>query len=408
MKPNLIKSTLFANGWRCLAVLLATACLIWVAFISSSAQLKTQKHVTSLQLGQAAEGARVTVTSDGALNDYEAFRRGDRFYVKIPLAEFAFSQPRFHGNGFDDVQVQKVGDSVVVSFKLQLGASARVEQRGNRLDVIFTALNRSQHGNIANVASNRAPSGPNENKGNQGNQDRQRDAAGPVPSDGPLVSRERYANGHGPEAALAQRQPRRNVRVENHQNRTSPGNNAPLASATPRYVASPTPVPNYPAASSYKPATSTPLPSSKPVGVYTNSPNSNKVRDWFLANRNAALLAVLILAGLLALLAAFLYRGRTTKATEKPANRPLAQPKYDSKVELDELTASPAERGPSVAEPISQAATKSEWSRVTPKPAFAPAAEVAASHAAVPSNPSVASVVADNKTVSEEREVFEL
>jgi len=34
----------------------------------------------------------VTIVSDSALNDYEAFRRGDRFYVKIPQAEFAFSQ----------------------------------------------------------------------------------------------------------------------------------------------------------------------------------------------------------------------------------------------------------------------------------------------------------------------------
>ena len=67
-----------------------------------------------------------------------------------------------------------------------------------------------------------------------GNQDRQRDTAGPVPSDGPPVSRERYAYGRGPEAPLAQRQPARTVRVENNQNRTSPANNAPLASATAR------------------------------------------------------------------------------------------------------------------------------------------------------------------------------
>ncbi len=44
---------------------------------------------TSLQLGDAVEGSRVSVVSDSALSDYEAFRRGDRFYVKIPLAEFA-------------------------------------------------------------------------------------------------------------------------------------------------------------------------------------------------------------------------------------------------------------------------------------------------------------------------------
>lgn len=79
----------------------------------------------------------MTVVSDSALNDYEAFRRGDRFYVKIPLADFSSALPQLRADGFEDVQVQRVGDNVVVSFKLQPGATARVEQRSNRLDVIF-------------------------------------------------------------------------------------------------------------------------------------------------------------------------------------------------------------------------------------------------------------------------------
>ncbi|HBB86944.1 MAG TPA: hypothetical protein DC047_04960 [Blastocatellia bacterium] len=403
MKISWNNSKVSANRWRCGAILLASVVIVWVAFISSAAQLKVQKHVTSVEMVQAAEGARVTVISDSALNDYEAFRRGDRFYVKIPLAGFSFSQPRFHGNGFDDVQVQKVGDGVVVSFKLQLGASAHVEQHGNRLEVIFTAANRSQY---ASVAINRGTPSVKENKGNQGNQDRQRDAAGPIPSDGPQVSRQRYANAPGPEINAAQRQPARNGKPEKNQGRTSPVNDAPLASSTPRSVASPTPVPNYPAASSYSPATSTPVTSSKPAVVSANSPNSN-LRDWFLANRKTALLAALILAGLLALVAGFFYRGRTTKSNETRVKRPLAQPKYDSKVELDELTASPAERGPVA--PITQEATKSEWSPVASKPEFAPATEVAASRAAAFSKSSNSSVaVADNKSGSEEREVFEL
>ncbi len=398
-----------ANRWRCGAILLASVCIVWVAFISSSAQLKAQKHVTSVEMGQAAEGARVTVISDAALNDYEAFRRGNRFYVKIPLAEFAFSQPRFHGNGFDDVQVQKVGDSVVVSFRLQPAAAAHVEQHANRLEVIFTAVNRSQSSSVAKVASNRVSSSPKENRGNQGNQDRQRDTAGLVPSDGPTVSRERYVNGRGPEADIPQRQPARNARAENNQSRTGSVSNAPLASSTPHTVASPTLVPNYPSASSYTPATSTPITDSKPAGLSSSSPNSNKVREWFLGNQKAAWLAALILAGLLALVAAFLYRGRMTKASKKRVKRPLAQPKYDSKAELDEVSASPVERGPSVAAPISETPTKSEWSRVESKPAFAPAAEVAASHAAAFSKPSNSSVaIADKKSGSEEREVFEL
>jgi hypothetical protein len=124
MKISWKNSTVNANRWRCGVTWLAAVCIVCAVFISSSAQLKGAKHVTSVEMVQLAEGARVTVNADSTLSDYEAFRRGDRFYVKIPLAEFSFSQPRFKGNGFDNVQVEKVGDSVVVSFKLQLGECA--------------------------------------------------------------------------------------------------------------------------------------------------------------------------------------------------------------------------------------------------------------------------------------------
>jgi len=99
---------------------------IGLRFIPGAAQSRNQKRIMSIQIGEVSEGSRVTVVSDSALNDYEAFRRGDRFYVRIPLAEFTAGQPHFRGDGFEDVQVQKVGDSIVVSFKLQPGATARV------------------------------------------------------------------------------------------------------------------------------------------------------------------------------------------------------------------------------------------------------------------------------------------
>lgn len=140
MKTNSPQSWILENRWRQGVQLFAFLSLICLAVVSGVAQLKNQKRVTALQLGEAAAGARVTIVSDSALNDYEAFRRGDRFYVKIPLAEFAAAQPTFRGNGFEDVRVQKVGDSVVVSFKLQPGATARVDQRSNRLDVIFSTV----------------------------------------------------------------------------------------------------------------------------------------------------------------------------------------------------------------------------------------------------------------------------
>src|ERR1700704_4052990 len=113
MKTRFLKSAVLKHKQRSV-VALFFVCLILPALITGSAQLRNQKHVVALQLGEAAEGSRVTVVSDAALNDYEAFRRGDTFYVKIPLADFTSSFPHLRANGFEAANVQQVGDAVVV------------------------------------------------------------------------------------------------------------------------------------------------------------------------------------------------------------------------------------------------------------------------------------------------------
>ncbi|MFN2511357.1 MAG: HEAT repeat domain-containing protein [Pyrinomonadaceae bacterium] len=110
-----------------------------------SAQSEKQKRVTSVALGTATEGSRVTVLSDSALDDYEAYRRGDRFYVRIPAVDFASVVPNLSGAGFEDVRVQKAADGSIISFRLQPGTAARVDQRSNRLDVVFSTLARSDN-----------------------------------------------------------------------------------------------------------------------------------------------------------------------------------------------------------------------------------------------------------------------
>jgi hypothetical protein len=90
----------------------------------------------------------VVFSSDQSLNDYEAYRRGDRFYVKIPAAEVPRAET-LRGRGFADVKAQRSGDSTVVSFRLQPGATAHVEQRSNKLDVVITVP-----GGNPSVASN--------------------------------------------------------------------------------------------------------------------------------------------------------------------------------------------------------------------------------------------------------------
>jgi hypothetical protein len=101
-----------------------------------------RQHVATLRSSDSPEGSRVALSSDQSLNDYEAYRRGDRFYVKIPAADMPRAEA-VRGRGFADVKTQRNGDSTVVSFRLQPGATARVEQRSNRLDVVFTVAGGS-------------------------------------------------------------------------------------------------------------------------------------------------------------------------------------------------------------------------------------------------------------------------
>jgi HEAT repeat protein len=106
-------------------------------------------HVTTLHSRDSQEGSRVAISSDQSLNNYEAYRRGDHFYVKIPAADVPRPEA-VRGRGFGDVKAQRSGDSTVLSFRLQPGAKAHVEQRANKLDVVVTVP-----GGTANPQSDR-------------------------------------------------------------------------------------------------------------------------------------------------------------------------------------------------------------------------------------------------------------
>jgi HEAT repeats len=107
---------------------------------TQTAQAKPQKkNITPLRSGDTSEGSRITITSDAPLNDYSAYRSGDRYYVVIPEANAPRAQSGLRGRGFEDVQVQRRGNDAILSFKLQPGTNARVSQRFNRLDVELTA-----------------------------------------------------------------------------------------------------------------------------------------------------------------------------------------------------------------------------------------------------------------------------
>src|SRR6266481_5100432 len=106
-------------------------------------------HVATLRSSDSSEGSRVALSSDQSLNDYEAYRRGDRFYIKISPTDVPRAEA-LRGRGFADVKSQRAGDSTVLSFRLQPGATAHVEQRGNKLDVVVAVP-----GGTPSIASNR-------------------------------------------------------------------------------------------------------------------------------------------------------------------------------------------------------------------------------------------------------------
>ena len=83
--------------------------------------------------------------SDGPLNDYIAYRNGDRFYVVIPQAEMSALQTALKGDGFTDAKVEKHGADVVLSFVLRPGATANVSQKFNRLSVVIAIPSESSN-----------------------------------------------------------------------------------------------------------------------------------------------------------------------------------------------------------------------------------------------------------------------
>ena len=112
-------------------------------------QKPQQKKITPLRAAETSDGSRITIRADAPLNDYSAYRSGDRYYVVIPEASAPSAQGGLRGRGFEDVKVQKRGSDTVLSFKLQPGTNARVSQRFDKLDVELT----TPGGAGSNVAS---------------------------------------------------------------------------------------------------------------------------------------------------------------------------------------------------------------------------------------------------------------
>lgn len=343
MKTKYLKSLILENKQRGSVALLFFVCLILLTMTPGAAQLRNQRRVTALQLGTAPEGSRVTIVSDSPLNDYEAFRRGDRFYVKIPLAALFSAVPHLLADGFADVQVQRVGDGLIVSFKLQPGATARVEQHANRLDVVFSAPNKYAYNNLANVGSNPATSrtsGIPSIVTPQPYRDRGPDTAGPMPPGSALASRERLVAEGPVDINGAAENPRwpSNLRTSSRQGGNSQPTIANRAITSPSPGSSPSSI--LTPSTSYAPLTTATPASARPVSG-SSVPGGDRQAlawRWISANRLATLLGVLILLSLVLYLATAIRRKRKTVVTAKREKAPKVQPKYSPSSELNELS----------------------------------------------------------------------
>ena len=379
MKTNSQQVKIVQKGWRHTAILFVFLGLISTGATLGLSQEKSQKRVTALQLGDAAAGARVTIVSDSALNDYEAFRRGDRFYVKIPLADFSAATPNFRGNGFEDVRVQKVGDSVVVSFKLQPGATARVDQRSNRLDVIFSVVGAA--GNVAPV--NIAKSYPTSR--NRRNTIDSEAAAGPVPpmSSTPVRELRRsadtevlrevdsitYADGGRASRSTRRAGTRTGSTQDNNRGGASEGLSSPTKSTLPASMPSPaTMATPYSTATSATTlgtpaATGTQNPYGVPVAANSKVAETSTwdsrvkfVKAWAKLNRSALIIGGLIaLALLIGLVVWSRRRGKGTRAAKTP-RKDLKKSKVE-KVAGRTVVESPAYATPVAKPPISSPPT---------------------------------------------------
>src|ERR1044072_6913850 len=155
-------------------------------------QGRSSRRVTVGRGSDTPSGSRTSITADDSLNDYSAYRSGDRFVVVLPKSA-AGSVSKGSGKGYSDVQVQQRGDSVVVSNKVQPGAKPRVEQKFNRLDVVFDVKEGGQPAAQQQQSATQQPANDNRNATAQQQQQQQQATTQPKTSETPANPNDRRA-----------------------------------------------------------------------------------------------------------------------------------------------------------------------------------------------------------------------
>lgn len=95
-----------------------------------------------LRRHESPDGPRFTLTADAPLDDYRSYAEGERLCVMIPRAALASTRGEAHASGFADMRVEERDGDLLLSFRLQTGASVLVKQSFNRMDVVFNTNER--------------------------------------------------------------------------------------------------------------------------------------------------------------------------------------------------------------------------------------------------------------------------
>jgi hypothetical protein len=106
------------------------------AAVSSSLK-PDRKRLVMLRRNETPEGSRLTLTADAPLTDYRSFAEGERVCIMIPQAAFISARRDESGRGFAEMRVEQREENVMLSFRLQQGATVAFKQNFNRLDVVF-------------------------------------------------------------------------------------------------------------------------------------------------------------------------------------------------------------------------------------------------------------------------------
>lgn len=340
--------------------------------------------MATLRSSDSSEGSRVALSSDQSLNDYEAYRRGDRFYIRIPAADVPRADA-IRGRGFADVKAQRSGESTVVSFRLQPGATARVEQHSNRLDVVFTVAGGSS--SIASNPSREVPRLPKSGESNR-NSNTNRAKLSPPPANKNSADRSTSAtsrNGNSNIASKTGPASAANSRNGNAKLTSKSGPTSALASnlgskpaATPLPSPKPTPsaklpaqtpTPKVPANALTSPATQpTPAPPINQLRQDRWSKMKEGINYWILlAQLNPLPVAVGVVV-LLLLFGLFLFQRRRARSPKRVRSRVVKSTRSTTTKDATSSVQPEPKSAPEVTPTIAEAAAVAGLMAAAPPP----------------------------------------